>query len=210
MFDGHHLACQRGERLVFRDLDFAVAPGGALILRGPNGAGKSTLLRVMAGLLSPLEGRLRWDGQLINPDEHRARLRYIGHLDGLKSALTPREDLEFWARFEGGSRHAAEHALEQFGLAGLAENPIRFLSAGQRRRVALARLLLRERALWLLDEPTLGLDDDALAILCDAIAAHRLRQGMLVVATHGDLAMPGTTTIELRARSAAHEGGVGR
>ena len=112
--------------------------------------------------------------------------------------------------FEGGSRHAAKHALEQFGLAGLAKNPIRFLSAGQRRRVALARLLLRERALWLLDEPTLGLDDDALAILCDAIAAHRSRQGMLVVATHGDLAMPGTTTIELRARSAAHEGGVGR
>jgi len=164
----------------------------------------------MAGLLSPFEGRLSWDEETIDLEKHRARLRYIGHLDGLKPALTPKEDLEFWARFEGGSRHAAEHALEQFGLTGLAGNPIRFLSAGQRRRVALARLLLSERPLWLLDEPTLGLDDAALAILSDAIAAHRSRQGMLVVATHGDLAMPGAATIELRARSVVRAGDAGR
>jgi heme exporter protein A len=202
MFRGHHLACQRGERLVFRDLDFAVAPGGALILRGPNGAGKSTLLRVMASLLPPLAGHLSWNDRPIESDTHRAHLRYVGHLDGLKPLLTPKEDLEFWARFEGESRQAADRALERFGLSALAESPIRFLSAGQRRRVALARLLLSNRALWLLDEPTLALDDAASAILSDAIAEHRSHEGMVVVATHGDLAVPDAATMELRPHAA--------
>jgi heme exporter protein A len=210
MFCGHQLLCRRGGRVVFRGLDFAVAPGGALILRGANGAGKSSLLRIMAGLISPLDGRLSWDGRTIDSEEHRARLRYIGHLDGLKPALTPKEDLDFWARFEGGAPHAAGQALDQFGLAGVAENPIRFLSAGQRRRVALARLLLSERALWLLDEPTLALDDSALAILSAVIAAHRARHGILIVATHGAMALPGASTIELGLRRGARDDGARR
>lgn len=200
MFRGHHLACQRGERLIFRDLDFALEPGGALILRGPNGAGKSTLLRLMAGLLSPTEGELRWDERPVDADTHRANLRYLGHLDGLKPALTPREELAFWARFEGSEPKAVDRALERFGLTALAQNPIRFLSAGQRRRVALARLLLSDRALWLLDEPTLALDEGALATLFQAIDAHRSHKGMVVIATHGELPVAGATTMALRTK----------
>lgn len=207
MFHGHQLTCQRGARVVFRDLDFALDPGGALILRGPNGAGKSTLLRLMAGLLAPSGGTLSWGGKPIDPDGHRTRLRYVGHLDGLKPALTPREDLAFWARFEGGEPRSADRALERFDLGALARSPIRFLSAGQRRRVALARLLLSERALWLLDEPTLALDETASTILSTIIATHRSRRGMVVIATHAALAIPDAVTMELRARAQAARGG---
>lgn len=181
------LACRRGGRQVFEDLDLALAAGEALVLRGPNGSGKSSLLRLLAGLLRPLAGVIAWAGDPIGP-EHRARLHYVAHSDALKPALTPRESLAFASALAGGPGRV-QAALEAFGLGGLAELPCRLLSAGQRRRAALARLVASPRPLWLLDEPGVGLDRESRGRLEAAIAAHRAGGGIAVVATHGDVAV---------------------
>jgi len=189
------LAAFRGERLVFRDLDFAVAPGGALLLTGPNGSGKSTLLRLLAGLLRPDAGLLLWDGEdaLSNLPVHARRVAYVGHQDAVKPGLTAAENLHFAARLAG--THACE-ALAAVGLEDLADLPARMLSAGQRRRLALARLALSRAPIWLLDEPTLGLDAASVERLGGLLKAHRARGGMAVVATH--LALPVLEAMELR------------
>ncbi len=197
-FNGEALTCIRGDRLVFEDLDFDLQPGGCLVLRGPNGSGKSSLLRLCAGFLAPAEGRLRFDGLPIDDDReaHRARLTYVGHLDPLKPVLTVAENLAFWAGMNGASE-AAEDALARFGMAGLADLPARYLSAGQRRKVNLARLATSAAVLWLLDEPTTALDDTAVAALTALIAAHRAAGGMVMAATHIDLGLPDAATLRL-------------
>lgn len=183
------LACVRGERLVFRGLSFRLPPGGALMLVGPNGSGKSSLLRLVAGLLPTAGGRLLWDGRPVgeDPDAHRARLAYVGHLDAVKPVFSVRDSLAFWARLGGVGARAVDEALETFGLAELADVPGRFLSAGQKRRVNLARLALGNASLWLLDEPTTALDRAATAALVDLVARHRSRGGMVMAATHVDI-----------------------
>jgi heme exporter protein A len=196
-FSADNLACERGERLVFRGLSFALRPGEALVLRGPNGAGKSSLLRLCAALLRPAAGRLSWDGADVwnEPDAFRARIAYLGHLDGVKPLLTARENVDFWARLRGGGEAGA--GLDAFGIAHLAALPARFLSAGQKKRVALARLIAAPAALWLLDEPTVSLDEDGAARLAAACAAHRARGGMIVAATHVELGLEGAQTLRL-------------
>jgi heme exporter protein A len=191
------LAAFRGERLVFRNLDFTVAAGGALLLAGPNGAGKSTLLRLLAGLLRPAAGQLTWRGEdaLADPAAHAARVAYVGHLDAVKPALTAAENLRFAARL-AGSRVA--DALAALGLAELADLPARMLSAGQKRRLALARLALSPAPLWLLDEPTLGLDAASLDRFATLIDGHRAQGGLVVAATH--LPLPIRAAIELQLR----------
>jgi heme exporter protein A len=186
-FSGHDLTCIRGERLVFRGLSFAVTAGGALALRGPNGAGKSTLLRLCAGFIAPAQGKLAWDGADVSADDEawRARLAYVGHADPIKAGLTLRDNLAFWAALGGGGAVGA--ALDAFGLSALADTPGRFLSAGQKRRANLARLLVQKATLWLLDEPTTALDSASVARLADAVAAHRAGGGMVMAATHIDL-----------------------
>jgi len=198
-FSVRGLACRRGDRLVFRGIDFALGDGAALILRGPNGSGKSSLLRVLAGLTPAFGGTLRWEGQDIAEDwlAHRARLHFIGHLDALKPVLTPIEMLGFWSRLRGGSLAAAGRALERFHLADLAQLPCRFLSAGQRRRLSLARLLTSQAALWLLDEPTVGLDEASTADILDAIAEHRAGGSIVIASTHMQLAIEGAQTLAL-------------
>lgn len=200
VFAGDDVTCLRGERLVFADLDFSVEAGGALVLLGPNGSGKSSLLRLMAGLLRPFSGALRWDQKdiAVDREEHGARLHYVGHLDAVKPVLTVTENLTYWA----GLRSAAAHdgistALSQFDLDGLAELPAKLLSAGQRRRLALARLAAAPAPLWLLDEPTVALDRANVARLTAAVATHREAGGMVVLSTHGELNMPGAETLEL-------------
>lgn len=190
----HDLGIVRGERPIFLGLDLAVEPGEALVLRGPNGAGKSTLLRLLAGLLSPSVGRVTWDGAPID-DEHGRRLRYAGHGDALKSGLTARGNLAFWADFEGGGDIGG--ALARLGLSALADLPAGILSAGQKRRLGLARLALNPRPLWLLDEPTVSLDAASVGVLAGMIAGHRARGGMVVVATHDGLALEGARTLTL-------------
>lgn len=204
LFEGRDLLCIRGERRVFAGLDFTVPAAGALLLTGANGSGKSSLLRLMAGLLQPARGTLRWADQAISadPEAHRARLHYLGHLNAVKPVLTTTENLSFWAGLAGG-QGTPERALEGFALGPLAEVPGRLLSAGQERRVALARLLASPAELWLLDEPTVGLDRDSLARFAAAIAGHRGGGGRVVVATHTPLDIPDAKILALDAPAAA-------
>ena len=197
-FSGENLLCIRGERVVFQGLDFAVAAGGALILAGPNGSGKSSLLRVMAGLLQPASGSLHRDGRPISddPEAHRANLHYVGHLDAVKPVLTVAENLEFWARLNG-SDASVDAALDRFGLAALAATAARLLSAGQRRRLNLARVAASPAALWLLDEPAVALDAASVAILVDLIAAHRAQGGIAILSTHTDLGIADAAALAL-------------
>ncbi len=191
-FEGRALACHRGGRLVFEKLDFALDPGEALVLRGRNGSGKSTLLRLLALLAPPRGGELAWDGAALDRDAHRSRLRFLGHADALKPALSALENLLFAARLldPASTQQRCLAALDRLGLGALAEQPARFLSAGQKRRLALARLLASDGALWLLDEPGTGLDADSLQALRDLIAEFRRGGGMVVLSTHGDLNPP--------------------
>ncbi len=188
----------RGGRQVFAGLSFALAPGEVLVLRGPNGSGKSSLLRLLAGFLAPAAGWLAWAGTAIGDDlaAHRARLHYVGHLDAVKSLLTVRENLAFAAALGGGAG-GLEVALGGFDLAPLAEVPARYLSAGQKRRLALARLLAGARPLWLLDEPGVGLDAANRTRLEQALATHRAAGGLAVLATHGDVAVEDALLLEL-------------
>jgi len=179
----------RGERLVFRGLALHVTPGGALLLLGPNGAGKSTLLRVLAGLLRPEAGTVRWQG-----GDAAGRVAFVGHQDAVKPGLTAWENLALHARVGGGDRRAA---LAAMGLEALASLPARMLSAGQRRRLALARLIVARAPVWLLDEPTLGLDTASVGRLGTALAAHRAGGGVVVAATHLDLPLPGAAALRL-------------
>lgn len=202
-FAGEDLACVRAERPVFDRLGFALRPGGALRLTGANGSGKSSLLRVMAGLLKPARGQLTWDGVAVGRDleGHRTRIAFVGHAEALKPALSLTESLAFWARLYGSAGADANAAVTRglvgFGLSKLADFPVRLLSAGQRRRLALARLLAAPADLWLLDEPSTGLDEASVAMLEAAIAWHRADGGMLALATHGGLKVPGASTLKL-------------
>jgi heme exporter protein A len=205
LFEGRDLLCVRGERRVFAGLDFAIAPGGLLVLTGPNGSGKSSLLRLMAGLLRPARGALYWDGAPVADDSEAqtARLHYLGHLDAVKPVLTVSENLAFWAALQGGAAAEVERALAAFDLTALAEVPGGMLSAGQRRRVALARLLVAPAEVWLLDEPTVGLDTASLARLSAVIAEHRLAGGRTIAATHAPLNAKDAEILDLGAFAVA-------
>ncbi len=197
LFEARGLACQRAGRLVFEQLEFALEAGDALLLRGPNGSGKSSLLRLLAGLLRPAAGVLRWQGRSFaaQDPEHRARLHFVGHLDAGKANLTVRENLAFLAGLAGLAR-LRESALERFDLAELADLPVRYLSAGQKRRLALARLEVAPRPLWLLDEPAVGLDATNRRRLERLIAAHLAAGGLCIVATHGDVSLSGALVLD--------------
>jgi heme exporter protein A len=201
LFEGQSLVCVRGERVVFDGVDFALADGDALLLVGPNGSGKSTLLRLMAGLLRPVAGAVLWDGVPVAEDRrrHGERLHYVGHLDGVKGALTVRENLAFSASVHGGTRDdgGLQAALRHFGIAHLCDIPARLLSAGQRRRLALARLLVSSAPLWLLDEPTVSLDRASVAALSEAVLRHRAAGGMAVIATHAAIEVGAAASLEM-------------
>lgn len=198
MLRAEGLAAIRGERLIFQDVSFVLPDGAALILTGRNGAGKSTLLRLLAGLVRPDAGRLLWDDTdaLADRTLHGARVALLGHQDALKPGLTAAENLAFAARLSGRPIAAA---LAVLGLEELAELPVRMLSAGQKRRLALARVSLSLAPLWLLDEPTLGLDDLAVERLGVLLKQHRAAGGMIVAATHVTLPLGETVTLRLNA-----------
>ena len=192
---GTGLSAVRGSRTVFTDLSFSLAAGELLAVTGPNGAGKSTLLRLVAGLLRPATGTMSLDPA--GDGDIGAQMHYLGHLDALKPALTVRQNLDFWRRLWG--RGEIDGPLDAVGLEPLGDLHVAVLSAGQRRRVALARLLVARRPIWLLDEPATALDRTAEAGLGRLIADHLAAGGMAIAATHRDLPLAPTATLALGA-----------
>ncbi|MEM9147274.1 MAG: heme ABC exporter ATP-binding protein CcmA [Pseudomonadota bacterium] len=187
-----NLACRRGGRHVFTGLSFAVVPGEPMTLRGPNGAGKSTLLRTLAGFLpiSAGDARLGQASLAKSSQDMQDLVLYAGHLDAVKPALTVTENLAFWSSLHGTKdKPVADSALERFGLSAIAQRPAAECSAGQRRRLGIARLLLTERPLWLLDEPTVSLDAASSALVADLIREHAAKGGLTLVASHIDLGL---------------------
>jgi heme exporter protein A len=188
------LACQRGGRLVFSNVNLALAQGQLLELRGPNGSGKSSLLRLIAGLGEPVAGEITLEGG--SPDlTIGQQAHYAAHQEAIKSPLTVAENLQFWGDFLGGGD--LKGALDAFDLADLAEYPAALLSAGQKRRLSLSRLALVPRLLWLLDEPTLGLDAASLEKLMRLLRGHLSAGGLAVIATHTALALTADATLVL-------------
>lgn len=188
------LACVRGGRLVFSGLSFHAAAGTLLAVTGPNGAGKSSLLRMLAGFLRPEAGSLVFHGSA----EDEPIAHYLGHADALKPALTLRETLSFWAALYGGERRADPmSAGARVGLRHALDLPAGVLSAGQRRRAGLARLLTAPRPLWLLDEPASALDREGGLLLGDIMAEHLAAGGLIVAATHQDLPVVPDQVLEL-------------
>jgi len=183
--EAENLLLFRGDRCLLNEVSFAVRPGEGLVLRGPNGTGKTTLLRVMCGLTSPEEGEVLWQGNPIRKDReawHRV-LGWSGHLSGLKSELTIRENLKFAAAIAG--RSAAE-VPEELGLSACLDLPARVLSAGQQRRSALARVLLSNALVWVLDEPYTNLDTQGQDYLNASLDSHLASGGMALIASHGE------------------------
>jgi heme exporter protein A len=189
------LAASRGGRRVFSRVSFALRGGDALAVTGPNGAGKSTLLRLVAGLLRPDEGRLAMAPD--SDDGIGQRAHYVGHLDALKGGLAVSQNLAFWARLWGADAPDVEAALDAVGIGRLAGLPAAVLSAGQRRRAALARLLMARRPLWLLDEPTASLDAAGEAIVGRMVRDHLAQGGIALIATHAALPVPPNYVITL-------------
>jgi heme exporter protein A len=192
----------RGGRSLFASLSFAVGGGEALLLLGPNGSGKTTLIRTIAGLLGPAAGSIRIDGG----DAERSvgeQCHYVGHLNALKSSLSVEENATFWCRFLGGLPDGLDAALSAFGLAALRDMPVAYLSAGQKRRLGLARLLLAERPIWLLDEPTVSLDAAAQGALANAVEGHLARGGVVIAATHVPLGLSNARELRLGATAEA-------
>lgn len=183
---GRGLKCVRGGREVFAGLSFEAAAGGVLAVTGANGSGKTSLLRLIAGLLIPAEGEVALEGgeaELTLAEQ----AHYLGHRDALKPALSVMENLSFWQDFLGGEAFDAGDSLEAVGLDHAAQLPAAYLSAGQRRRLSLARLLTVRRPVWLLDEPTAALDAAGQALFANLMRGHLARGGLIVAATHGPL-----------------------
>lgn len=196
---GADLACIRGGREVFRGLGFAVGAGEALLVTGPNGAGKSSLLRLVAGLLRPQQGRIELEGRDLELTIAE-QAHYLGHQDALKPSLSVWENLGFWTALLGGDTKNAGLALAAVGLDRLAHLPAIYLSAGQRRRLAVARLIAIERPIWLLDEPTSALDDAAQAMLGALMRAHLAGRGVILAASHGPIGLDGAKELRLGQR----------
>jgi heme exporter protein A len=191
MLEAINLGCIRGNRPLFRELNFRLAPGGLLELRGPNGGGKTSLLRILCGLATPFEGEVRWNGTNIRTlrEEYFASLAYVAHLNGVKDELTAIENLLAAGRVAGNeiTSQQGEETLEQVGLINQRHLPTRVLSAGQRRRLTLARLVAARAQLWLLDEILTSLDDSGVELVRTLITGHLGSGGCAIVATHQDL-----------------------
>lgn len=199
------LSCRRDERVLFDQLSFSLDPGEILQVEGPNGSGKTTLLRIVSGLSSAYRGDIFWQGEAINKvrQAFRAELHYLGHLPGVKAALTPLENLRWSATLELPNHDdLIMQALEKVGLFGFEESPCFTLSAGQQRRVALARLYLSDARLWILDEPFTAIDRYGVAELEQLLYQHAEQGGSVLLTTHHNLHLPG------RLKTVALGGGV--
>lgn len=188
------LTCNRGGREVFRGLNFSLSAGEAMVVTGRNGAGKSSLLRMIAGLVRIAAGRLTLDNNTDTPIAEQAH--YLGHQDAIKPSLSVRENLQFWTEFLG-ARRTVEPALESVDLARLADLPAAYLSAGQRRRLSIARLVAVPRPIWLLDEPTSSLDAPSQKRLAELMRGHLAGGGMIIAAAHGPIGLERVRELKL-------------
>lgn len=198
VFSGTGLTCIRCERIVFAGFNFSVKAGDALVLSGPNGSGKSSLLRLMAGISRPAAGQITWRGKSITEDPERffSDMHYVGHHDAVKQALSVRENLIFHSALRSVTSNI-DNALDLTGLAALADVPARMLSAGQTRRLALARILASPAPLWLLDEPTVALDTVSVERLRAAIASHREGGGIVIASTNVPLNIEDGASVDI-------------
>ncbi len=188
--EAENLAGERGGETIFSHLSFTVDAGEALVVTGPNGSGKSTLLRIICGLLIPEVGRVKLtDGAEILPV--RAACHYLGHQNAMKPALSVRENLAFWQKFNGGEALDIEEALDAVDLPDVEHIPFGYLSTGQKRRVSIAKLLVSHRPLWIVDEPTAGLDKASEARFASLMRDHMRQGGLIVAATHIPLGLDG-------------------
>ena len=201
MLQGINLACVRGDRELFRDINFSLEAGGLMQVRGPNGSGKTSLLRMLCGLSNPAAGEILWNGAEIRSlnGDYFSVMTYIGHLSGTKDDLTVIENLRIssaLAGFEINDTQASE-ALEYIGLGGREILPVKVLSQGQRRRVALARLLACKTSLWILDEPLVALDVLAVKLIQGLLEQHLKQGGMVVMTTHQEIDVIAASTTQL-------------
>ncbi|PRD43440.1 heme ABC exporter ATP-binding protein CcmA [Phyllobacterium phragmitis] len=193
------LSGERGGELIFSDLDFVIAAAGALLVTGPNGSGKSTLLRIIAGLLQPYSGNVRLEDAEAFPDLPSA-CHYLGHNNAMKPALSVRENLAFWQAFNGEARQDIDEALDTVGLDGIDHLPFGYLSTGQKRRVSIAKLLVSHRPVWLLDEPTAGLDKISEGRFAGIMQGHLDEGGIIIAATHLPLGLGNARELVLGGR----------
>jgi heme exporter protein A len=198
MLQVRSLTARRGMRQVFRQIDFSIAWGGALIVTGRNGSGKSTLLRIIAGLLPATAGDIIWQDNTVRHDAYdlRAAINYIGHLDALKAELTVAEQIKYWRALDPAFAGAdIKTVLVPLRLEKLHDKPVRYLSAGQKRRLSLTRLAMKPAQLWLLDEPATALDADSQQDLIQMIETHRAKGGGVIIATHQTLPLHDAITL---------------
>ena len=199
MLDTRYLGCSRGDRPLFGGLTLSVPEGGLLHVKGSNGVGKTTLLRTLAGLSRPHEGTVHWRGEVITAlgDAYRACMTYLGHHDGVQGELSAAENLRAVACLNGVEPTGIDRALTQLGLGSLGNLPAKYFSQGQRRRLALSRLLLLRRPLWILDEPFTALDATSCRLLERLLREHLVTGGMVVLSSHQAFAFPEAKTQQL-------------
>jgi heme exporter protein A len=201
MLEARNLSCQRGDRVLFSGLNLSLVPGELLQVAGPNGSGKTSLLKILSGITSPIEGDVFWHGESTRKlgEEFRKNLLYLGHQNAVKEELTALENLQITAALEGYSLSESDGlgALDRIGLVGREYLPAKVLSQGQKRRVALARLLLSGATLWILDEPLTALDARAIELIQSRLAEHLSAGGMVILTTHQPIGVPGVTPRKL-------------
>jgi len=188
--EGRGLSCIRDDRVLFEELVFELVSGQVLLLEGKNGSGKTSLLRILCGFREPDTGRIHWCGEAVKDSQFYADMVYVGHLDGIKKELTVLENLKMSLALSSSGRYSIDQALTKVHLSGYDDVLVQALSAGQKRRLSLARLLITENVLWILDEPFTSLDKQGIALIESLMAEHCASGGMIVLTSHHDIDLP--------------------
>ncbi len=195
--EGSSLSCIRDDRVLFEQLAFTLVSGQVLLLEGKNGSGKTSLLRILCGFREPDAGLIRWCGEAINDSPFYAQMAYVGHLDGIKKELTVLENLRMSLALSSPGQYSIHDALAKVHLAGYDDSLVQSLSAGQKRRLSLARLLMTQNVLWILDEPFTSLDKHGIALIETLMAEHCAHGGMIVLTSHHDIDLHGIDVLRI-------------
>lgn len=191
ILQGNRLSCIRDDRVLFEELDFSLKPGQVLLLEGKNGSGKTSLLRILCGFREPDAGQVLWCGNTINDSQYYADMAYVGHLDGIKKELTVLENLKVSLALSRVGQYSIQQALDKVKLAGYDDVLVQALSAGQKRRLSLARLLITQNSVWILDEPFTSLDKQGIALIESLMIEHCANGGMIVLTSHHETDLHG-------------------